>query len=84
MKRRRFLQLSVLAVPARALAQANAHVSTTDPLVVAITRGKDVMPGKVRLEFVLPAFLSLFAGKIEGLLKSKGTELLEDKSPRKG
>ena len=53
MKRRHFLQLSVLAVPAKALAQANAHVSTTDPLVVAITRGKDVMPGKVRLE--LPA-----------------------------
>jgi sulfur-oxidizing protein SoxY len=53
MKRRRFLQLSVFAVPAKALAQANAHVSTTDPLVVAITRGKDVMPGKVRLE--LPA-----------------------------
>ena len=44
----------------------------------------DVMETKVRLEFVLPAFLSLFAGKIEGLLKSKGTELLEDKSPRKG
>lgn len=49
----------------------------------AVTGHIDVMDTKVRLEFVLPAFLALFAGKIEGLLKDKGTELLEDKS-RKG
>lgn len=41
----------------------------------------DVFDTKVRLELVLPAVLALFAGKIEGLLKAKGTELLEDKSP---
>ena len=44
----------------------------------------DVMETNVRLEFVLPAFLALFAGKIEGLLAAKGGELLEDKSPKKG
>lgn len=38
----------------------------------------DVEESKVRLELMLPAFLALFAGKIEGLLKSKGGELLED------
>lgn len=43
----------------------------------------DVMETKVRLEFTLPAILALFAGKIEGLLTSKGTELLEDKSPKR-
>ena len=53
MKRRRFLAASLLIVPLRGQTQANAHVSTTDPLIVAITRGKDVMPGKVTLE--LPA-----------------------------
>lgn len=49
-----------------------------------VTGHIDVMDTKVRLEFTLPAFLALFAGKIEGLLASKGAELLEDKSPRKG
>lgn len=44
----------------------------------------DVLETKVRLELTLPAFLALFAGKIEGLLKSKGAELLEDKSGGKG
>ena len=39
----------------------------------------DVEADKVRLELVLPAFLALFASKIEGLLKKKGGELLEDK-----
>jgi hypothetical protein len=39
----------------------------------------DVMADKVRLELVLPAFLALFASKIEGLLRKKGGELLEDK-----
>jgi sulfur-oxidizing protein SoxY len=53
MKRRRFLAVSLLIVPLRGQTQANAHVSTTDPLIVAITKGKDVMPGKVTLE--LPA-----------------------------
>lgn len=49
-----------------------------------VTGHIDVMDTKVRLEFVLPAFLALFAGKIEGLLKDKGAELLEDKSKKKG
>ena len=40
----------------------------------------DVEETKVRLELVLPAFLALFASKIEGLLRKKGGELLEDKS----
>ena len=40
----------------------------------------DVEADKVRLELVLPAFLALFASKIEGLLRKKGGELLEDKS----
>ena len=53
MKRRRFLAVSLLIVPLRGQTQATAHVSTTDPLSVAITKGKDVMPGKVTLE--LPA-----------------------------
>lgn len=53
MRRRGFLAASLLIIPLRGNAQANAHVSTTDPLVVAITRGKDVMPGRVKLE--LPA-----------------------------
>jgi hypothetical protein len=44
----------------------------------------DVMETTVRLEFVLPAFLALFADKIRGLLKAKGGELLEDKSPKNG
>ena len=39
----------------------------------------DVEADKVRLELVLPAFLALFASKIEGLLRKKGGELLEDK-----
>jgi hypothetical protein len=40
----------------------------------------DVEEKKVRLELMLPAFLALFGSKIEGLLRDKGTELLEDKS----
>jgi hypothetical protein len=31
---------------------------------------------------MLPAFLSLFASKIEGMLRKQGTDLLEDKSKR--
>ncbi|HEV2745717.1 MAG TPA: polyhydroxyalkanoic acid system family protein [Allosphingosinicella sp.] len=49
-----------------------------------VTGHIDVEDSKVRLELMLPAFLALFAGKIEGLLRSRGTELLEDKSPGKG
>jgi sulfur-oxidizing protein SoxY len=50
MNRRRFVALSVLAFPVRASAQANAHVSTTDPLVFSLTKGKTVHAGRVRLE----------------------------------
>ena len=46
-----FASLSPLA--GRAFAQANAHVSTTDPLVFSFTKGAPVMPGRVRLD--LPA-----------------------------
>ena len=42
----------------------------------------DVEEKKVRLELMLPPFLALFAGKIEGLLKDRGSELLEDKSKK--
>ena len=42
----------------------------------------DVHERKVRVELMLPAFLALFAGKIEGLLRDRGTELLEDKSKK--
>lgn len=44
----------------------------------------DVLAEKVRLELVLPAFLALFASKIEGLLRSKGYDLLEDKNKKNG
>lgn len=40
----------------------------------------DVFDDKVRLELMLPAMLAFFAGKIEGLIRKKGGELLEDKS----
>ena len=50
MNRRRFVALSILALPVRASAQANAHVSTTDPLVFSLTKGKTVNAGRVRLE----------------------------------
>ena len=51
MKRRVFLGLASLFAPVRgALAQANAHVSTTDPLIVSFTKGASVMPGRVKLE----------------------------------
>jgi sulfur-oxidizing protein SoxY len=50
MNRRRFVALSILALPVRATAQANAHVSTTDPLVYSLTKGKTVNAGRVRLE----------------------------------
>jgi len=50
--RRRALLLfaSLTAFAGRVFAQANAHVSTTDPLVFSFTKGAPVMPGRVRLE----------------------------------
>jgi len=51
MKRRAFLALA--AFPLYAAGQANVHISTTDPLVFALTKGRDVLPGKVKLD--LPA-----------------------------
>ena len=50
MKRRGFLALTRAGLSAKALGQANAHVSTTDPLVYALTKGKVVNPGRVKLE----------------------------------
>lgn len=44
----------------------------------------DVEENKVRVELMLPGVLSLFAGTIEGLLRSRGGALLEDKSKRDG
>ena len=53
-RRRTFLALAALFPAffprARAFAQANAHVSTTDPLVFSFTKGASVMPGKVKLD----------------------------------
>ena len=49
----------------------------------AITGTIDVEDTKVRLELMLPAFLAMFAGKIEGLLRGKAAEVLEDKSGNK-
>lgn len=40
----------------------------------------DVGETTVRLEVQLPAFLSFFGNKIEGLIRRQGAELLEDKS----
>jgi sulfur-oxidizing protein SoxY len=50
-RRRRFLAFAALLpfLP-RARAQANAHVRTTDPLLVSFTKGVSVMPGRVRLD----------------------------------
>jgi hypothetical protein len=44
----------------------------------------DVHETKVRLELTLPAIFSLFSTTVEGLLRSRGSELLEDKSKRGG
>ena len=52
MRRRQVLALPLLGIALSARAQANAHVSTIDPLVRHFTGGKNVMPGKVTL--VLP------------------------------
>jgi sulfur-oxidizing protein SoxY len=52
MKRRRRLLAFAALLPflPRARAQANAHVRTTDPLLVSFTKGASVMPGRVRLD----------------------------------
>ena len=42
----------------------------------------DVQDRKVHVELMLPAFLGLFAGKIEALMRSKGSEMLQDKSKK--
>ena len=47
-----------------------------------VTGHIDVEDTKVRLELMLPPMLSLFAGKVEGLLRSRGSELLEDKTKK--
>lgn len=39
----------------------------------------DVMDAIVRIEIILPAALSFFAGPVAAMLKKKGTEMLEDK-----
>jgi sulfur-oxidizing protein SoxY len=49
-KRRAILALGLAGISARALGQANVHVSTTDPLVYALTKGKTVNAGRVKLE----------------------------------
>jgi hypothetical protein len=42
----------------------------------------DVEEKKVRLELMVPAFLAMFAGPIEGMIRSRGEQLLEDKSKK--
>ena len=49
-RRRAFLALASLVPFRGAFAQPNAHVSTTDPLIVSFTKGASVMPGRVKLE----------------------------------
>lgn len=44
-----------------------------------VTGHLDVRETLVHVELTLPAFLSLFAGQVEGLLRTRGTELLEDR-----
>ena len=50
MERRGFLALALASLSGKVFAQANAHVSTTDPLVYSLTRGKVVNAGRVKLE----------------------------------
>jgi putative polyhydroxyalkanoate system protein len=42
----------------------------------------EVMEQEVRLEVVLPAFLSMLAGKVKGRLQAEGQLLLENKPKR--
>jgi sulfur-oxidizing protein SoxY len=50
MKRRQFIALPLAVIPVAGFGQANVHISTTDPLVFALTKGRDVVPGRVTLE----------------------------------
>lgn len=50
MKRRKFLIFTAVAIPMGVRAQDNLHVSTTDPLVFSLTKGKVVKPGRVKLQ----------------------------------
>jgi sulfur-oxidizing protein SoxY len=50
MNRRNFLCFPLIVLPVTANAQPNSHISTTDPLVFSFTKGRDVVPGKVRIE----------------------------------
>ena len=50
MKRRHFIALPLTVLPLATMAQPNAHVSTTDPLIFSFTKGRDVQPGRVKLE----------------------------------
>ena len=42
----------------------------------------DVFDKVVRVELMLPGMLSFFGSRIEGYLKSKGSQMLEDKSKK--
>lgn len=42
----------------------------------------DIEETLVRLQVVLPAALSFFAGPVEALIRRQGTQMLEDKSGR--
>ena len=59
----------------------NLHVAAMGQEVAAKI---DVGETIVRLEVQLPAFLSFFGSKVEGLIRRHGTELLEDRSGRSG
>src|SRR6185436_1869577 len=50
MERRGFLALALASLSGKVFSQANAHVSTTDPLVYSLTRGKVVNAGRVKLD----------------------------------
>jgi sulfur-oxidizing protein SoxY len=50
MERRGILALALAGLSGKVFAQANAHVSTTDPLVYALTKGTVVNAGRVKLE----------------------------------
>ena len=57
----------------------NLHVTAMGQ---EVTGHIDVHERKVTLELTLPAFLALFADKIAGVIRSRGTEMLEDKSKK--
>jgi hypothetical protein len=44
----------------------------------------DVHETKVTLELMLPAFLAMFAGPVEAMLRKGGAELLEDRTKKGG